>query len=85
MSAAGEHDSLWKKIEKLETENTKLREGQAQIMTTLFGVEGNNGLNRDMKDVKKDISWLKKHIYIAVGIITALTWLIRHYDFNIKF
>ena len=64
-------------IKKLTEEIETLTQRQTEVRTTLYGVEGHpNGLVGDIKDIRKTQTKILRHIYIAVGAISAIVWII---------
>ena len=69
-------DKIMTKIESLEKEGSNRDKQISEMKASIFGVGGQGGIFRDVTDIKVKQEAFSKNMYLAVGALAALQFLI---------
>ena len=69
-------DKIMTKIENLEKEGSNRDKQISEMKASIFGISGQGGIFRDVTEIKVKQETFSKNMYLAVGALAALQFLI---------
>ena len=69
-------DKIMTKIESLEKEGSNRDKAISEMKASIFGISGQGGIFRDVTEIKVKQETFSKNMYLAVGALAALQFLI---------
>ena len=69
-------DKIMTKIESLEKEGSNRDKQISEMKASIFGISGQGGIFRDVTEIKVKQETFSKNMYLAVGALAALQFLI---------
>ena len=69
-------EKIMTKIENLEREGSNRDKQISEMKASIFGISGQGGIFRDVTEIKLKQETFSKNMYLAVGALAALQFLI---------
>ena len=69
-------EKIMVKIENLEREGSNRDKQISEMKASIFGISGQGGIFRDVTEIKVKQETFSKNMYLAVGALAALQFLI---------